>query len=372
MNLSIIVPTYNEGDNVKAIVDRIMKVMTNVGYSYEILFVDDSDDQTPLELKKLAQSYNYVRYYHRDNMRGLGTAAVEGFKRARGQYLIVMDADLQHPPELIPEMVEVLDKGINLVIPSRFLAGGYDGGLNWQRKIVSWTARTLARIALKKARPVSDCTGGFFGLHRNVVEGISLNPIGWKILLEIIVKGSYKSFEEIPYAFHARQANLSKMNFKEQYNYIKHIVALVAFSPTDRRFFLFCSIGALGMLVNMLFFLILMDLSNNQVIISSFTASSVAMVHNYIWNDLVTWKDIKNYRHIKRFPRFLRFGIVSIVGIAITALVVKIFTTLNWNPYLGQFTGILTAVTWNFIINNRWTWAETIPIMDDESIDMEE
>jgi dolichol-phosphate mannosyltransferase len=235
-----------------------------------------------------------------------------------------------------------------LVIPSRFIDGGSDGGLNWQRKIVSWTARTLARIALKKARPVSDCTGGFFGLHRNVVEGKSLNPIGWKILLEIIVKGSYKSFEEIPYAFHARRANLSKMNFKEQYNYIKHIVALVASSPSDRRFILFCAIGALGMLVNMLFFSILMYLSNNQAIISSITASSLAMVHNYIWNDLVTWKDIKNYRHTGRFSRFVRFCIVCSVGILITALVVKIFTTLNWNPYLGQFTGILAAVTWNF------------------------
>jgi len=365
MDVSIIVPTYNEGDNVRAIVDCIIQVMVNVSYSYEILFVDDSDDQTILELEKLAQSYHFVCFYHRDNMRGLGTAVVEGFKKARGQYLIVMDADLQHPPELIPQILEVLNKGTDLVIPSRFIIGGSDGGLNWQRKVVSWTARTLAGIALKKARPVSDCTGGFFGLHRKVVEGLSLNPIGWKILLEIIVKGSYKSFEEIPYAFHARQANLSKMNFKEQYNYIKHIVALVTSSPSDRRFILFCAIGSLGLLVNMLFFSIMMYLSN-QAIFSSVTASSLAMVHNYIWNDLVTWKDIKNYRHAGRFSRFVRFCIVCTLGILITALVVKIFTILNWNPYLGQFTGILVAVTWNFIINNVWTWAETISLKANE------
>ncbi len=372
MNLSVIVPTYNEGDNVRAIADRIKQIMAKEYYSFEILFVDDSDDQTPLELEKIARSYNFVRYYHRGNMRGLGTAVVEGFKRAQGQYLIVMDADLQHPPELIPQIVEVLNKGTDLVIPSRFIAGGSDGGLNWQRKIVSWAARTLARIALKKARPVSDCTGGFFGLHRNVFAGVPLNPIGWKILLEIIVKGSYQNFEEIPYAFHARQANLSKMNIQEQYNFIKHIVALVASSPSDRRFFLFCSIGALGMLVNMLFFSIMMYLSNSQAIISSVTASSLAMVHNYIWNDLVTWKDIKNYRHTGRFSRFLRFCIVCTVGIVITALVVKMFTALNWNPYLGQLGGILAAVTWNFIINHRWTWAEEIPAFYNKQMNVDE
>jgi len=359
MDLSIVIPTYNEGENIKALVCRINHALTTSYHSHEIYFIDDSDDQTPLELEKIAENYNCVRFFHRDNMRGLGTAVVEGFNRTEGQYIIVMDADLQHPPELIPRILEILDRGVELVIPSRFICGGSDGGLNWQRKIVSWTARTLARLALSKARPVLDCTGGFFGLNRKVIDGIVLKPIGWKILLEILVKGTYVCFEEIPYTFHARHANLSKMNFKEQYNYLRHIIALVASNPNDRRLFLFCAIGSLGLLVNMLLFAFIMYLSNNQEIISSISASSLAMVHNYLWNDLVTWKDIKHYQHTGRISRFLRFCLVCTIGIIITAMVVKLFTILYWNPYLGQFTGIIAAVTWNFFFNNRWTWSET-------------
>jgi len=209
MDLKIIVPTYNKGDNVKILADRITQVMAKGYHSYEIIFIDDSNDHTPLEIEKLIRKHSYFRLLHRDKERGLGTAVVEGFKMSEGKYLIVMDADLQHPPELIPKMMEALNRKVELVIPSRFIAGGSDGDLNWQRKIVSWTARTLARVLLQKTRPISDCTGGFFGLHRDVVGGVSLNPIGWKILLEIIVKGFYNSVEEIPYIFHARQANLS-------------------------------------------------------------------------------------------------------------------------------------------------------------------
>lgn len=239
MDLSIIVPTYNEGDNVKTLTDRIIQVMANRQHSFEILFVDDSDDRTPLILEKLAFLHSCIRFHHRENERGLATAVVKGFQIAQGNYLIVMDADMQHPQELIPDILQLLYSGVDLVVPSRFVTSGSDGGLNWQRKIVSWTARTMARLALKKARPITDCTGGFFGINRTVIDNVSLNPIGWKILLEIIVKGHYDNFKELPYSFLNRQANLSKMNFREQYNYIRHLAALIASSPVDRRFFYF-------------------------------------------------------------------------------------------------------------------------------------
>jgi dolichol-phosphate mannosyltransferase len=359
MELSIIVPTYNEGSNVRVLTERIMGVLQSTIRDYEIIFVDDSSDDTPIILKGLTEKFPRVRYIHRVKERGLGSAVVNGFSLAIGEYLVVMDADLQHPPELLPKIVESLKKGNQLVIPSRFITGGSYGGLNFSRKLISWGARSIARLALKKVRLVSDCTGGFFGLHRSVIDGVDLNPIGWKIMLEIIVKGRYRSFSEIPYAFAPRDLNQSKMSFEEHVNYLRHIVFLVMSSPEDRKFFIFCSIGLLGFLVNMLVFTLLMQLTVDKAVFSSVTASSTALIHNFVWNDQVTWKQEKNLSRSGILSRFLKFASTSSLGVLIASMVVMAFVGLGWSPFIGQTLGIFAATFLKFFINDRWTWANT-------------
>lgn len=182
MELSIVIPTYNEADNVRLIADRIQRVLSGKTASYEILFVDDSIDHTPAVLAELSRKIPQVNYLHRKGKKGLASAVVAGFNRARGSLIIVMDADLQHPPELIPLILKRLVKA-DIVIPSRFISGGSDGGLNGLRKLVSWTARMIGRISITRLRDISDCTGGYFGLNRSVIAAAKLNPIGWKILM---------------------------------------------------------------------------------------------------------------------------------------------------------------------------------------------
>ena len=359
MELSIIVPTYNEGSNVRVLTERIMGVLQSTIRDYEIIFVDDSSDDTPIILECLTEQFPRVRYIHRIKERGLGSAVVNGFSLAIGEYLVVMDADLQHPPELLPEMMKSLKEGNQLVIPSRFITGGSYGDLNFSRKLISWGARAIARLALKKARLVSDCTGGFFGLHRSVIDGVDLNPIGWKIMLEIIVKGRYRSFSEIPYAFATRDLDQSKMNFEEQVNYLKHIAFLVMSSPEDRKFFIFCSIGLLGFIVNMLVFTLLMKLTVDKAVFSSVTASSTALIHNFVWNDQVTWKQEKNLSRSGFLSRFLKFASTSFLGVLIASMVVRAFVGLGWSPFIGQTLGIFAATFLKFFINDRWTWANT-------------
>ncbi|MDQ0188218.1 glycosyltransferase family 2 protein [Alicyclobacillus cycloheptanicus] len=356
MHLGIVIPTFNERENVQTITARIADALRGRDLTYEIWFIDDSRDDTPQVLEALSAAHPEVHYVHRKDARGLATAVVEGFARTSAEYLVVMDADLQHPPELLPVIAERLAEGIDIVIPSRFVPGGSDGGLNTFRKLVSWTARTMGRVAIRRLRHISDCTGGYFGLRRSVLAGADLSPIGWKILMEILVKGRYQTVHEVPYQFVDRDAGESKMSLREQWNYVRHIVRLVWSSPEDRRFYLFCFVGGLGMVVNLAVMSLMMYVFHLREVPSSVIASLVAMAHNFLWNDNMTWK---GHAHPVKWRRALQipmFMLISGVSLAITALFVKGFVWLHWSPLAGQLIGIIVATLWSYTANNRWTW----------------
>ena len=231
--VSIIIPTLNERANVRAIVAAIKTVLT--GQSYEIIFVDDSNDETPALLREMARRERRVRFIHRYGQRGLGTAVALGFRMAQGESLGVMDADLQHPPELLPIMLERLESGsADLVIPSRFLPGAANG-IGSGRRLVSRAARGTAWLFLSRSRLSSDPLGGFFMVKKSCLAGVALNPIGWKILLEILVKGRFRRIVELPYVFQSRRADRSKMSGREVWNCLRHILRLVRDSPVERR-----------------------------------------------------------------------------------------------------------------------------------------
>lgn len=232
--LSIIIPTYNEEENVSLL--NLYIARTLKGIDHEVIFVDDSTDNTPRILEELSKQDPQIRSLHRSGERGLGSAVVQGLKQAKGEFLAVMDADLQHPPELLPVMLKALENGAEIVIPSRFVRGGNHGGLKPHRKLASWTARAMGKVLLRRLRGISDPTGGFFMLRRQVVERVQLNPIGWKILIEILVKGNYATVAEIPYTFAPRVHNKSKMSLGEQVNYLKHLIQLVRLSPVDMQY----------------------------------------------------------------------------------------------------------------------------------------
>lgn len=356
MDLTIIVPTYNERNNVSALVREIHGIIGSE-LQYEIVFVDDSTDDTPEILDRLSRQCSQVRYIHREHTRGLASAVAEGFRSSTGEYIIVMDADLQHPPSLIPLIMQRLSTA-EVVIPSRFINGGSDGGLNALRKFISWTARMIGRRSIKRLRYITDCTSGYFGLRRTVIEDVKLAPIGWKILMEVLVKGKYKTVHEIPYMFAARSMGESKMNLREQWNYLLHIVRLVRNSPDDYRFCLFCIIGFAGMWVNMLALAALVNIFQAEGFMASVGASGFAMMHNFVLNDRITWKACKKPGIRRRALQLFQFISICSMGILVTALIVQGFHSLGWNIYAGQFAGIITATFWNYSANNQWTWPE--------------
>ena len=357
MDLSIIIPTFNERNNVKTLITKIRTLLEQQeNCLYEIIFVDDSVDDTPIILEQLSLEFKEVTIIHRHNERGLASAVVKGFEHSQGDHLIVMDADLQHPPELIPLILKRLAKS-DIVIPSRFAPGGSDGGLNLFRKFISAAARVIGSLSIKRLRYISDSTSGYFGCKRSVINHSYLNPIGWKILIEILVKGNYQTVHEIPYSFALRETGHSKMNLTEQWNYLRHIARLIRHNPEDHRFYCFCTIGTLGVLVNLLCLHIFMNVYNIEELSASIYSSCVAMLHNFIWNDSVTWKERKGKIIWKRLLHFPQFVLISILGIMITTLCAQLFVLLGWNIYFGQLTGISLATLWSYSANSKWTWS---------------
>lgn len=212
--ISIILPTYNEKENIEKLVREIFDVTKN---NIEVIIVDDnSPDGTGLVAENLTKEYN-VKVIHRSRRLGLSPAVIEGFNIAKGDIIGVMDADLSHPPNLIPQMINLLKNDTaDVVVGSRYSIGGEVETWSFSRKLVSKFATSMAKFLVDIKDPMS----GFFFMKKNVVKNTKLNSKGYKILLEMLVKGNYNKVIEVPYTFRGRGIGKSKLNAKEYLKYL--------------------------------------------------------------------------------------------------------------------------------------------------------
>lgn len=221
--LSLIIPTYKEAENLPRLVERVHWALD--GCRFEIIVVDDdSPDGTAKVANELSRD-SPLNLVVRTGERGLASAVLTGFGLAAGRVLGVMDADLQHPPEHLRPMLAAIDKGADLVVASRYSPGGADLG-SVVRKNMSRAATLLTRALLSSARATPDPLSGFFLLRREVVDGAELNPVGYKILLEVLVRGRARRVTSIPYEFQRRLKGISKFNLSEQGRSLGHILGL--------------------------------------------------------------------------------------------------------------------------------------------------
>lgn len=227
LKFSLIIPTYNEAGGIEKLIVTLDRVFREHGLDGEIIVVDDnSPDGTGAIVDRLGERYP-VRCLHRPGKLGLASGVIDGWKFARteSEALGVMDADFSHDPEVIPKMVEALASGdYGLAVGSRYVRGG--GIENWplKRKITSLVAIALA----KPLTPLRDITSGFFLVRRAALEGVELDPIGFKIGLEVIAKAHYGRAIEVPYVFTDRVAGTSKLNQNEIFNYLRQLRRIYA------------------------------------------------------------------------------------------------------------------------------------------------
>lgn len=229
-SVSVVIPSYNEAGGIEKLIVALTDVFSNAGIKAELVVIDDnSPDGTGALVDKLAARYP-VRCVHRAGKLGLSSAVIDGWATCTSPIVGVMDADFSHDPTIIPAMINAIQSGdCELAIGSRYIPGG--GITNWP-----WRRRLTSRVAIALAMPltkIKDITSGYFFCKRSVIEGVELDPIGFKIGLEVIMKGKYRKAKEVPYVFTDRQHGSSKLNSGEIFNYLKQLGKI--YSGAGRR-----------------------------------------------------------------------------------------------------------------------------------------
>ncbi len=212
----MVVPTYNERDTLPELVERLHRAL---GGGYELVVVDDSSpDGTAEVAEELAARYP-VRVVRRPGKLGLGSAVLDGARAAAGPVVVVMDADLSHPPEAVPELARALRAGADVAVGSRYVPGGGVRGWPVRRRVMSRVAVLLARVWLGER--VRDPVSGFFAVRREALLDRSLQGLGYKILLEVLARHRGCRVAEVPYVFADRRAGRSKLGAHEVWNYLR-------------------------------------------------------------------------------------------------------------------------------------------------------
>ena len=226
LKFSIVIPTYNEAGGIERLIRALNEVFVANGLDGELIVVDDnSPDGTGAIVDRLATEFP-VRCLHRPGKLGLSSGVIEGWKFARpeSEALGAMDADFSHDINILPAMVHALENGYGLAVGSRYVAGGGITNWPWRRIVTSKVACMLAQPLTR----IKDITSGYFLVKREALEGIELDPIGFKIGLEVIAKAHYGKALEVPYVFTDRIVGESKLNEKEIFNYLKQLRKLYA------------------------------------------------------------------------------------------------------------------------------------------------
>ena len=355
VELSLIAPTYNEKENITPLVERVHKALSK--YSYELIVVDDNSPDGTSELAKSLSSKYPLKVIVRMSERGLASAVVAGFDQATGQVLGVIDADLQHPPEAIPALLEAIREGADVAIASRYVEGGSIEGWSTKREVISKGAKLLATILLPSTREINDPLAGFFLFKRKVIDGVVLTPTGYKILLEVLVRGNASHIAEVPYTFKERERGKSNLTFREQLNFLKHLSRLSWFDGDIKRFLKFCVVGASGFGVNLGGFWLLTRLAHLYDLVALIIALEISILSNFALNDLWTFRDKRTGGLKALVVRAVKFNMVSAGAVAIYyAIYTPLTRFLGVYDLLALFFAVFVGLVWNFMVNFLWTW----------------
>jgi dolichol-phosphate mannosyltransferase len=363
-DLTVIIPTLNEEANIRNIVMAVDAVFYENSIRGQILVVDDnSSDATVSIVQDLKRLKGNVDILVRTHDHGLSQSVVDGFSYAASEVFIVIDADFSHPPVLIPRMYEEIQKGNDIVICSRYMEGG--GIHTWplKRRVISIGATFFGRLLFPD---ITDPVSGFFSVRKNVIAKAQLKPRGYKILLEILGKGTWETEKEIPFEFIDREAGTSKLKWGTILEYGQQVLDITLFSFTHhqsaawrewRRVFKFGFVGITGIIVNQGLLILLKEYAGLSLPFASILAIQTAILNNFIWNDLWTFKEKSQQKLSSWWHRLLAFEAVSAGGALINFAVLNLMVLFLATDYqVANIIGILLGFVWNYMVNRRFTW----------------
>jgi dolichol-phosphate mannosyltransferase len=350
---SVIVPTYNERDNVPALLARLAGALPHD--DTEIVFVDDSTDGTPEVITEAIKDYPIaVTVHHREqSVGGLGGAVVEGMRIARGEWIVVMDADLQHPPEIVPDLIAAgLRDGADLVVGSRYARGGSTGGLaDGYRKLVSRGSTLMVRTLFRNnLLSVRDPMSGLFAVRASSLDVEELRPLGYKVLLELIVRNRPGRIIEVPYVFQARHAGESKSSVAEGVRFLRH-VGVLRLGEQRLRMLAFALIGLSGLLPNQALLWTLHSGFAVHYVPAAVAANMVAVVWNFALADALLYRNHRSRGFLSRFSRFFMMGNADLlVRIPLLALLVS---GLSLGVLAGNLLTLVVSFVVRFLVSDK-------------------
>ncbi|WP_189332372.1 glycosyltransferase [Actinoplanes ianthinogenes] len=343
---TIVVPTFNERDNIVTLLARLTAALP--ADETEIVFVDDSTDDTPEVIAEAALSCPIpVTVHHReDGVGGLGGAVVEGMRLARGEWIVVMDADLQHPPEIVPTLIGAGARdGADLVVGSRYAGGGNRDGLSGgYRRLVSGGSTAVTKLIFRNSLlQVSDPMSGLFAIRTSSLEVEELRPLGYKILLELVVRNRPGRIVEVPYSFQPRHAGESKSSMAEGVRFMKHL-GMLRFGTQRARMLMFGLIGVSGLLPNLIALWVLNDLAGVHYLPAAVLANQVAVGWNFTLTDTLLYRSRRAHRSFwGRISRFFLLGNVDLL------LRIPLLALLVDGAHLGVLWASLITLVISFV-----------------------
>jgi dolichol-phosphate mannosyltransferase len=369
VRLSVIVPTFNESKNIREMVSRLTQLLDGpFGTAYEVIVVDDnSPDRTWEQAQALMAEYPQLRVMRRQSERGLSTAVIRGWQAARGEVLAVIDADLQHPPEITLALAKEIERGADMAVASRHIEGGGVSDWSLLRRVVSRTAQLIGLVILPGVvGRVSDPMSGYFMIRRSALQGVELNPLGYKILIEVLGRSRCRWIGEVPYVFRERVEGESKATGMVYFDYLRHLLRLRISTLPINRFVRFAAVGFSGVFVDMGLLFVLSDptMLGWGLTRSKLIASEMAIVNNFIWNDAWTFGDLsahqKGFR--QRLRRFGKFQLICLAGVALNTILLNLqFNLLGMNRYVANGVAIAAVTGWNFWLNLKLSWRVAEP-----------
>ena len=356
LQLSVVVPTFNERDNVVALVRKLEAALQ--GIAWEVIFVDDnSPDGTSQVVRELARHDNRVRCIRRIGRRGLSGACIEGILASSAPYAAVMDADLQHDETQLPRMLALLQGGeAELVVGSRYIEGGSAASFDRQRAGASAFATEIAKRVLGVR--IADPMSGFFMIRRDRFEALApqLSTQGFKILLDVVAtaRGELKTIE-IPYSFGARLHGESKLDSMVALDFLGLVLAKLTNDIVSLRFLLFAMVGSIGLGVHLGTLFVLHSLVQLPFAEAQAAGALVAMTSNFILNNFLTYRDqrLQGFailRGLLLFYLVCSVGLLANVGVA--------FSVYDQEPvwWLAGTAGALMGVVWNYAMSGLFVW----------------
>ena len=343
--VTIVVPTYKEAENLPLLIERVGRVREAHGLDIDMLIMDDDSRDGSVEVVA-ARPEKWVQLIVRTTDRGLSPAVLDGLRRARGDVLVCMDADLSHPPEALPSMLRKLDEGADFVIGSRYVAGGSTSD-DWG--FLRWLNSRMATLLARPFTAAKDPMAGYFALRRSTFEaGREFNPIGYKIGLELLIKCDCERVVEVPIHFEDRRLGESKLTLKQQLLYLRHLRRLYVFKyGVWTQLLQFLTVGALGTLVNLVLLTLFLALGLS-VRPAVAAAILLSMCFNFALNRRFSFSGARGSAWLRQLMAFVAASSVgALINYATTLFVLARAPAMR--PQLAALIGIVVGTAFNFL-----------------------